>query len=93
METLFCIITAIVTMWVLGFIGFIVTLKHDHEEIKLTGVTLLAAPLGIFLWTYLFARWLGFAKDHMDASDFTNAKIEPKLKRTLKNFNNWVEHG
>lgn len=93
METLFCIIEVFVIMWVLGFIGFILTLKHDHEQIKLTGTTFLAAPLGIFLWTYLFARWLGFVKDHMDSDDFTNAKIEPKLKKTLKNFNNWVEHG
>lgn len=94
MSVLYCIFLAWLTVEILGLSGYIIATKIDYEKAfngkKDAFCVFIFAPICIFIWTFIIAHWLGMAK-HLDSSEITNARIDPKLSKAITDYNRYLK--
>lgn len=95
MTTLHCIFLAWLTVEILGLSGCIIAAKIDYEKVfkdkKDIFYTFIFAPICIFIWIFIIVHWLGMAK-HLDSDEMTNARINPKLSKIIKDYNRYLKN-
>ena len=90
MTTLHCIFLAWLILEIFGLSGYIIAAKIDYEKVfnnkKEIFYAFIFAPICIFIWCFIIPHWLGMAK-HLDSAEITNARIDPKLSKIIKDYN------
>lgn len=94
MTTLHCIFLGWLIAEILGISGYIITAKIDYEKLftdkKDIFFAFIFAPIAILFWGFIIPHWLGMAK-HLDSDGMSNAKINPRLNKIIKDYNRYLK--